>query len=68
MPANKFFCTTEKVLIVDDDVSIVELEKQILQHLGYKVEGKTDSIEALNTFRESPDDFDLVISDMTMPA
>jgi len=27
----------------------------------------TDSIDALNQFRARPDDFDLVITDMTMP-
>ena len=28
---------------------------------------RTDSLEALELFRQKPDDFDLVITDMTMP-
>jgi len=36
--------------------------------LGYRVTTRTDSLEALGLFRQNPDDFDLVITDMTMPA
>jgi CheY-like chemotaxis protein len=35
--------------------------------LGYTVTARTSSIEALELFRAKPDDFDLVITDMTMP-
>jgi CheY-like chemotaxis protein len=40
---------------------------QILNRLGYKVTTRTSSIEALALFRAKPNDFDLVITDMTMP-
>lgn len=39
----------------------------MLTALGYSVTSKTSSIEALKLFRSQPDDFDLVITDMTMP-
>ncbi len=39
----------------------------MLEKLGYKVTGRTSSIEALEAFRNNPQGFDLVITDMTMP-
>jgi PAS domain S-box-containing protein len=58
---------SEKILCVDDEDQIVQLEKQILERLGYQVITRTSSIDALETFRAEPDKFDLVITDMTMP-
>jgi len=58
---------TERILFIDDEESIVDLGKQMLNRLGYKVTTRTDSLEALQVFREQPDHFDLVITDMTMP-
>ncbi len=57
----------ERLLLVDDELNIVELEKQMLQRLGYRVTTRNSSPDALNLFRERPDDFDLVITDFTMP-
>lgn len=39
----------------------------MLQNLGYTVTGTTSSLEAFNLFYSSPDHFDLLISDFTMP-
>ena len=39
----------------------------MLQHLGYKVTALMDSQEALKLFAEKPSEFDLVITDQTMP-
>lgn len=58
---------TEKILFVDDEISLADIGKQILEHLGYRVKSKTSPIDALETFRADPDGFDLVITDMTMP-
>lgn len=52
---------------MDDEEEIVGMAKQMLERLGYTVESKTGSMEALEAFRAQPDVFDLVISDMTMP-
>ena len=57
----------ERILLVDDEVAVATLGKRILERLGYTVTDKCDSIEALDTFKTNPDDFDLVLSDMTMP-
>lgn len=58
---------TERILFVDDEENLVELGKEILAGLGYSVEGKTSSVEVLEIFRTRSRDFDLVITDMTMP-
>lgn len=57
----------ERVLLVDDEKSIVNMIGQMLERLGYTVMAKTSSLEALETLRNQPDEFDLIISDMTMP-
>ncbi len=45
----------------------MEMGTSILKRLGYKVTSQTDSVKALEVFRSSPDEFDLVITDYTMP-
>ncbi len=57
----------ERILMVDDEVPIVRLEKQMLEKLGYHVEADTNSLEALKRFMDTPDKFDLLITDMAMP-
>ena len=58
---------SERILLVDDEKQIIDIEQQILERLGYRVTPKTDSEEALEEFAAQPDRFDLVITDMTMP-
>ena len=57
----------ERILLVDDEQQIVNMMKQMLEHLGYSVTAFTDSLEALAHFKEHSFDFDLIISDLTMP-
>ncbi len=57
----------ENILFVDDEKAIVKLGTQLLKKSGYNVTGKTDPIEALALFKSHPDEFDLVITDMSMP-
>jgi PAS domain S-box-containing protein len=57
----------ETVLFVDDEESLTILCRELLEVLGYSVTAKTKGIDALELFREDPDNFDLVITDMTMP-
>ncbi len=57
----------ETILFVDDEETIVHLGKELLTYLGYTVEIHTNSLEALNQFRQDPQRFDLVITDQTMP-
>jgi len=57
----------ERILLIDDDESLVDIGKQILEELGYRVKVETSSTEALETFRANPNRFDLIITDMMMP-
>ncbi|MBW1867571.1 MAG: PAS domain S-box protein [Deltaproteobacteria bacterium] len=56
-----------KILFVDDEKPLVQFSKEILEYLGYEITAKTDSVKALEVFKQSPDFFDLVITDQTMP-
>ena len=58
---------TEKIIFVDDEASIAEMGRQILERLGYTVTPFTSSRETLELFKAKPDEYDLVITDMTMP-
>jgi PAS domain S-box-containing protein len=57
----------ERILFVDDEEILVEMGKIMLERLGYLVTVRGSSLEALNTFENQPDQFDLVITDQTMP-
>jgi PAS domain S-box-containing protein len=57
----------ERILFIDDEPPLVDLGNQMLKRLGYKVSTRTSSLEALELFKVKPDQFDLVITDMTMP-
>jgi two-component system cell cycle sensor histidine kinase/response regulator CckA len=54
------------VLYLDDEQALVFLLSKALKHLGHRVSGFTNASEALEAFREHPQDFDLVLTDMSM--
>lgn len=58
---------SERVLFVDDEKLLVDIARQMLERNGYRVTPRTSSVEALELFKARPDDFDLVVTDMTMP-
>ena len=66
-PSNGAAKGNERILLIDDEEQIVSMEQQMLENLGYKVTARTDSTEALKEFSSQPQNFDLVITDMTMP-
>jgi CheY-like chemotaxis protein len=57
----------ERILFIDDEEPLARLGQAMLARLGYDVVVCTSSTEALDTFRTTPQDFDLVITDHTMP-
>ncbi|CAB5087125.1 hypothetical protein D3OALGB2SA_1065 [Olavius algarvensis associated proteobacterium Delta 3] len=57
----------ESILFVDDEEVLVDLGKQMLESLGYTVIGETDPKAALQRFEARPENFDMVITDLTMP-
>jgi CheY-like chemotaxis protein len=58
---------SERILFVDDEEFQADIGKRMLERLGYRVTAKTSANEAFELFRQHPEDFDLVITDMTMP-
>ncbi|MBN1382997.1 MAG: PAS domain S-box protein [Deltaproteobacteria bacterium] len=65
--SSAFSRANERILVVDDEPAILEMNKERLQYLGYRVMAMTSSQKALKVFQEDPDGFDLVVTDMTMP-
>ncbi|BCS96511.1 hypothetical protein DSLASN_21430 [Desulfoluna limicola] len=57
----------ERILFVDDEPDLAELGMTMLERLGYTVTSVTDSQKALELFSASPDKYDLIVTDLTMP-
>lgn len=57
----------EIILLVDDEISIIEMEKRILEDFGYIVTTAYSGKEALALFRNSHYKFDLILTDQSMP-
>ncbi len=60
-------CGNGRILCVDDDEALAEVAGLMLTRLGYEVVTAASSSEALDIFKSSPQEFDLVLTDMTMP-
>jgi len=58
---------TENILVVDDEISLVEITKIRVEDLGYTATAMVSSQQALELFLSDPAAFDLVITDQTMP-
>jgi len=57
----------EHILFVDDEPVIIKIGSRLLRQLGYTVSAVSSSVDALALFRSKPSEFDLIITDMTMP-
>lgn len=57
----------ERILVVDDEEAMADLGARILRQLGYQATAVTNSRQAWDLFCSKPDDFDLVMTDYTMP-
>ncbi len=57
----------ERILFVDDEEGMGLMWQMAFGELGYLVEPVEDPLEALELYRNDPERFDLVITDMTMP-
>jgi PAS domain S-box-containing protein len=57
----------ERILFLDDEELLAEWGHAALTRLGYKVTSMTDSVKALKTFSTDPAQFDLIVTDQTMP-
>jgi len=55
------------ILFVDDEKEITFMGKRMLESLGYSVDIKSDSMEALTDFKRNPGKYDLLVTDQAMP-
>lgn len=58
---------TETILFIDDESDLVQIAEEMLKSLGYKVVGATSSRKGLDIFKKNPQQFNLIITDQTMP-
>ncbi|MBU1195454.1 MAG: response regulator [Proteobacteria bacterium] len=58
---------SERIMIVDDEESIRLATQEFLEDYGYQTTAFKDGKEALAAFKDNPDTYDLVLTDMTMP-
>ena len=57
--------TVKKILVVDDSITVREVERKMLSVKGYDVQTSVDGLDGWNTLRS--EDFDLVVTDVDMP-
>ena len=63
---NLFF-GSERILYIDDEMDLITPVKKMLEKLGYRVTANNSSLHSLELFKNNPNEFDLVITDQTMP-
>lgn len=57
----------ERILLVDDKKNLLDAAGQLLAGIGYRLDAFRDPVEALEAFKAAPMDFELLISDRSMP-
>jgi signal transduction histidine kinase/ActR/RegA family two-component response regulator len=57
----------QRILVVDDEESVLWAARNFLNRLNYNATGFSRSVEALEAFVRAPQDFDAVVTDLTMP-
>jgi len=58
---------SENIIIVDDEESVLLSTKELLEDYGYSITAFSNGIDAFNFIKKDPHEFDLLITDMTMP-
>jgi nitrogen-specific signal transduction histidine kinase/BarA-like signal transduction histidine kinase len=56
-----------RVMLVDDEPAICAASKKYLERLGFRVETFVDPQEALAAYRAAPGDYEVVVTDLSMP-
>lgn len=57
----------ERVLFVDDDASVLDVGRQMLESLGYEVTARSSAMEALELLADASNEYELLLTDLTMP-
>lgn len=58
---------TERILLVDDEPQVAQMQALLLESLGYSVTQENDPLQTLQIFTANPSAYDLIFTDMTMP-
>ena len=58
---------TKRILICEDDESLLKLLSQILEMVGFEVIAAEDGQEGLNAYLEAPGSLSMVVTDIAMP-
>ncbi|MEA2060448.1 MAG: PAS domain S-box protein [Thermodesulfobacteriota bacterium] len=58
---------SENIIIVDDEESVLLSTKELLEDYGYSINAFSNGQDTFNAFKKNPYEFDLLITDMTMP-
>ncbi len=67
MSSEKIVSGTETVLLVDDEKTVLDVNRELLETMGYKVYAAGSGQEAVAVYMEKKDKIDLIILDMIMP-
>jgi PAS domain S-box-containing protein len=57
----------ERIMIIDDEIQLLHTLVELLKDLGYRPHPFTDPSEAIKAFEQNPSEYDLIITDQTMP-
>ncbi|MDY6988773.1 MAG: PAS domain S-box protein [Thermodesulfobacteriota bacterium] len=66
-PDREIVRATGTALLVDDEEAILDVGRELLEAIGYRVLMARDGREALRTYGDKQDDIDFVVLDMVMP-
>jgi CheY-like chemotaxis protein len=58
---------TKAIAVIEDEIDVLYLYKEVLEDEGYTVFAYNNLIEAINNIQKTPEEFGLVISDYRMP-
>lgn len=58
---------SERLLVAEDDPSLREMARQVLQRAGYRVDAAADGIEALSLLNQATEPYALLLTDVVMP-
>jgi len=58
----------ERILLIDDEEQVIKYHWKLLTKLGYRVTPANQSTKGYEIFKSDPHEFDLIITDQTMPA
>jgi PAS domain S-box-containing protein len=58
---------TASILLVDDEEQVLSVMKLMLSQLGHRIEAMESPAKALELIKQAPEQFDLLITDLTMP-